>query len=196
MNVGVVVEGSDDAAVYPILIKRIDPSIERVYPRECIGRQKLKNKFVYLLKEFSRNPIAFNIRKVLVIRDSDCKDSAPIEQELQDIYARSNLQPPFGLSFHATKCKLESWLLADEDAINTVSLRRGGRGGIPRVGVDLENFREADALYRTTLIQAGLQDTNAVMQAIAQEARLERIVERCPGFAISSKKSQLLDATI
>ncbi len=182
MNVGVVVEGPDDAAVYPVLIKRIDSSIERIYSRECIGRQKLKNKFVYLLEDFSRNPAAFNIRKVLVIRDSDCKDSAPIEQELQDIWAKSNVQPPFGLSFHATKCKLESWLLADEDAINTVSLRRGGRGGVPRGGVDLENFREADELYRTTLIQAGLQDTSAVMKAIAQEARLERIAGRCPRF--------------
>lgn len=182
MNAGIVVEGPDDAAVYPILIKRIDPTIERVHARECTGRQKLKNKFVYFLKEFARNPAAFNIGKVLVIRDSDCNDPGPIEQELQHIFARSNLQPAFGVSFHATKCKLESWLLADEDAINTVSMRRGGRGGIRRVGVDLENFREADQLYRGTLSHAGLQDTDAVMREIAQQASLEEVAARCPRF--------------
>jgi hypothetical protein len=182
MNVGIVVEGPDDTAVYRVLIKRIDDRIERVHARECSGRQKLKNKFMPLLDEFARNPAAFNLRKVLVIRDSDCKDPRPTEQELEDILARSNLRRTFGVSFHATKCKLESWLLADEDAINSVSIGRGGPGGVQRVGADLETFREADQLYRRTLSEAGLQDTDAVMQDIAERARLERIAERCPKF--------------
>jgi hypothetical protein len=55
-------------------------------------------------------------------------------------------------------------------------------GGIERAGVDLENFRETDRLYRTTLSRAGLQDTEEVMKEIARQARLERVAERCPGF--------------
>ena len=188
MNFGIAVEGPDDAAVYRILIKRIDPSIEHVHASECFGRQKLKNKFVYLLKEFARNPAAFNIRKVLVIRDSDCRDPEPIEQELEDIFARSNVHLAFRVSFHATKCKLESWLLADEGAINTVSMRRGGRGGIQRVAVDLGKLREADELYRRTLSQAGLQDTEAVMREIAQQASLEAVEARCPRFRDFERK--------
>ncbi len=182
MNAGIVVEGPDDAVVYRILIKRINQVIEGVHCRECNGRQRLKNRFVYFLKEFATNPAAFNISKVLVIRDSDCQDPAPIEQELQDIFFNSNLQPDFHVSFHATKCKLESWLLADEDAINVVSMYRGGPGGIQRVAVDLENFNAADHLYRRTLAQGRLQDTDAVMQEIAQRARLEGIADRCPRF--------------
>jgi len=182
MNAGIVVEGPDDTAVYRVLIKRIDRGIERVHSRECTGRQRLKNKFVHLLDEFARNPAAFDIRKVLVIRDSDCQDPKPIEEELQDIFARSDLRPTFGVSFHATKCKVESWLLADEDAINSVSRSRGGPGGIQRVGADLETFREADQIYRRTLSLAGLQDTDAVMKEIALQARLETIAERCPRF--------------
>jgi hypothetical protein len=182
MNAGVVVEGPDDAAVYPILIRRIDPSFERVYPRECTGRQKLKNKFLYFLEEFAGNPAALDIRKVLVIRDSDCNDPERIEQDLQTIFANSNLRLAFSVSFHATKCELETWLLADEDAINTVSARRGSKGRIRRVEIDLENFREPKELYRRTLSQAGLQDTGAVMKQIAQEVRLEVVAARCPRF--------------
>lgn len=182
MNAGIIVEGDDDLAVYPILIKRIHPPIERVYGRKCGGRQKLEDKFVVFLKEFSGNPVAYNIGKVFIIRDSDCHDPRPVEQKLQGILSRANLQCPFDISFHTTKCKLESWLLADEDAINGVSIGRGGPGGIQRIDENLESFKEADQLYRTTLIQAGLLDTAKVMKQIAQQARLEAIAERCSGF--------------
>lgn len=182
MSVGIIVEGDDDLAVYPVLIKRIDPTIGRVHRRKCCGRRKLEDKFVVFLKEFAKNPVAFDVRKALIIRDSDCNDPEPIEQQLQDIFARSSVRPAFRVSFHATKCKLESWLLADEDAINAVSMHRGGPGGIQRIALDLENLREADQLYRRTLSQAGLQDTDEVMKEIAQRARLDWITGRCPRF--------------
>jgi hypothetical protein len=182
MNFGIVVEGSDDAAVYRILIKRIDNNIDHVHSRECFGRVKLRNKFVYFLKEFTKNPAAFDLRKVLVIRDSDCSDPGPIEQELRGIFGDSGVRPNFAVDFHATKCKLESWLLGDADAISAVAIGRGGIGGVRRIGADLEDLREADQLYRRTIYQAGLQDTDAVMKEIAQQARLETIVERCPRF--------------
>jgi hypothetical protein len=128
MNIGIIVEGDDDLAVYPVLIKRIDPTV-RVHRRKCGGRQRLEDKFVVFLREFASNPVAFNIEKVLTIRDSDCYDPRPIEQGLQEILTRSRFEPTFRVWFHATKRKLESWLLADESAMNVVSTRRGGRGG-------------------------------------------------------------------
>jgi len=182
MNAGIVVEGPDDTAVYRELIKRIDPSIGRVHSRECIGRHKLRNKFIYLLHEFAQNPVAFDIGKVFVIRDSDCADPGPIERELRSTYLSSGVCPGFAVEFHATKCKVESWLLADEEAISRVSLNRGGPGQIARVEVDLESFREADDLYRKILSRARLQDTTAVMTEIAWQARLETIEDRCPRF--------------
>lgn len=182
MNFGVIVEGPDDVAVYRILAKRIDPGIGHVHARDCGGRQKLKNKFPYLISEFSRNPAAYNLRKVVVIRDSDCKDPLPLEQELQDIFARSGLTPNFSVSFYVTKCKLETWLLGDEQAINTVSISRGGGGNVSRVDGDLETIKDTDDLYRRTLSQAGLQDTDEVMKQIISRARLNILSERCPRF--------------
>lgn len=188
MNIGIVVEGPDDAAVYSTLVTRIDAGITRVHCRECGGRHKLKNKFTYFLREFSRNPAAFDIARALVIRDSDCSDPVPIERELAELFAKSRFQPGFRVSFHATKCKLESWLIADEVAINTVSVKRGGPGGIVKVNQDLESFREADELYTKILSHAGLQDTNAVMKEIAREVRLEVVAERCPRFRDFQRK--------
>jgi len=188
MNVGIIVEGGDDRAVYPVLIRRIDATVDGIHARECGGRRKLEDKFVVFLKQFAGNLPAFRIKKVLVIRDSDCEDPSPIERKLQRILGESRFEPPFGVSFHATKCKLESWLLADEAAINFVSNRRGGPGAIRRVEVDLENFREPDQLYRKTLSQAGLQDTEKVMREIAEQARLEVIAQHCPTFRHFTQK--------
>jgi len=188
MNAAIIVEGPDDVAVYQILVKRINRAIERIYARECLGRQKLKNKFVYLLGEFASNPHPFNLATAIVIRDSDCNDPQRIEQELQDIFVRLGQRMPFPVRFHATKCKLECWLLADEQAINSVSMLRGGAGGIQPIAGDLESLREADVIYRQTLSKAGLQDTGQVMREIAQRARLERIAERCPRFRNFTQK--------
>lgn len=182
MNFGIIVEGPDDVAVYRALIKRIDNSIEYIHYRECGGRRKLKEKFVFLIKEFERNPAGFRIRKILVIRDSDCNDPAPLETELGDILSGSRLIRQIPVSFHVTKCKLEAWLLADEGAINSVSQARHGLGGLARIPVNLETTRDVDELYRRTLRQVGLQDTEAVMKEIAQLADLTTITRRCPHF--------------
>jgi hypothetical protein len=182
MNVGIIVEGGDDVATYPILIKRIDPRVRKVYARECGSRQKLKDKFVVYLKEFSLNPAAFDITRVVVIRDSDCNDPVPIEHELQAILAHSRLRVAFPVAFHATKCKLESWLLADERAINRISYRRGGPGGMSQIGLNLEVHKDTDDLYRATLSNVRLQDTSAVMREIAEQADINIIAQRCPYF--------------
>ncbi len=189
MNVGIVVEGPDDVAVYPVLVKRIDRGIERVHPRECGGRRKLGDKFVVFLREFAGNPAAFGIRKVFVILDSDCADAGHIEGGLREIFDRSGLRPPFEVSFHATKCKIESWLLADEEAINRVSTRRGGCDGVGRIDTDLEELKEADRVYGQVLSRVGLQDTVSVMREIASSADLDRIAQRCPGFNSFRRKA-------
>ena len=190
MNVGIIVEGPDDHAVYKVLLKRINPAIQRVYPHECGGRHKLKNKFVPLLKVFEGNPAAYRLSKVIVIRDSDCQDPRPLEEEMRRTLDASGLQTSFEVAFHATKCKLESWLLADLDAISAVSASRGGSRVSETFDADLETMREADVVYRRVVRTAGLQDTSAVMGKIAEAASLERISERCPRFRDFRKKAE------
>lgn len=41
---GIVVEGPRDAAVYPVIIQRIRPDIERVIARPCGGVPSLREK--------------------------------------------------------------------------------------------------------------------------------------------------------
>lgn len=182
MNLGIIVEGDDDVAVYPVLIRRLDDSVEYVYSRGCGGLSKLKGKFVSFVKEFQRNPNAFRIRKILVIRDSDCNDPGPLEAELQNTLARSGAPKGIDVSFHATKCKLESWLLADENAINLVSQKRGGPGGLAPIPGTLETVRNADDVYSKVLSEVGLQNTGEVMKEIAEKADLATIRGRCPRF--------------
>lgn len=188
MSVGIIVEGLDDIGVYRVLIKRIDPQVTWVHARECGGRRRLKNKFVAILKVFAGNPEAFRIEKVLVIRDSDCNAPDPLEGELRGILDASGFRPGFDVFFHATKCSVESWLLADEAAINSVSRQRGGRAGLAPSEIDLEATRDADELYVKTLSQVGLQNTAEVMKEIAEQANLETIARRCRRFGDFRRK--------
>lgn len=188
MNFGIIVEGDDDVAVYPVLIKRIDNSVDHVHYRKCEGRRKLKNKFVPFIKEFEQNPAAFGIQKIIVIRDSDCNEPGPLEAELQHILRDSGLAPRIPVSFHATKCKLESWLLADENAINLISQTRRGRGGLAAIPGNLENTKDADEVYDRALRQVGLLNTDVVMKEIAQKTDLSIIARRCPRFRDFTRK--------
>jgi len=108
---GIVVEGPRDAAVYPVIIRRIRPDIERVVARPCGGIPALPNKFVGWLKHFQYEHL---IDKALVIRDSDWKNPHVLEAELSDRLRKSGFEPTFPVHFYATRSMVETWLLADE----------------------------------------------------------------------------------
>lgn len=181
MNVAIIVEGPDDYETYPVLIRKVHPEVERVRRVQCGGIRRLRTRFVGFLKNFSDNP-AWAINKALVIRDSDCAEPKPLEQELNDVLQASRARLNFPVQFYATKCKLETLLLADEDAINQVSLRRAGAGGIRPVTVRLETYNDADAHLKTILGRAGLPDNPIVYAEIAHASDISRITERCPYF--------------
>lgn len=181
MSLGIIVEGLHDYETYPILIRKIRPDLDDIYRRNCFGLQNLKNKFIGFLKQFQQRR-DYAIEKAVVIRDSVCKPSAPLEQQLQGKLAACQLALHFSVIFYATKCKLESWLLADENAINTVSRRRGGPGGVQKIPHALETYNDADKLLSEVLSQAGLRATDKVFAEIAGAADLDRIRHRCPYF--------------
>ncbi len=181
MNLVVIVEGTDDYETYPILIRRIRNDVERLFRVQCGGVRKLKTTFVPSLKYYQARR-DLNVAKALVVRDSDCKDVHPLETELDQILRGANTKLAFPVHFYATKCELESWLLADEGAINRVSASRGGPGGITPVNLALEMHKDAKALFHRVLWEAGLQVTPRVYAEIAQAADLQRIAQRCPYF--------------
>src|ERR1700687_6353146 len=101
MNIGIVVEGPSDGAAYPVLMRKIRNDIDGLQVRPCYGRSKLKNKFLDILKEFHRNH-AWQINVAFVIRDSDCKPSQQIEEELLQVLRESSFDPHFPVKFFAT----------------------------------------------------------------------------------------------
>jgi len=181
MNIGLIVEGSDDYETYPVLIRKSRRDIGRIHIRECGGLRKLKTKFVYFLKEFQSNP-AYQIKKAIVIRDSDCSDAHKLEQELCQILEQSGFKPTFSIHFHATKCKLESLLLADEEAIPQVARNRGRAARASTAVMTLENLKEAENVLSKKLFEANLPDDAKVFAEIAEASDLGKIVLKCPHF--------------
>jgi len=118
---GIVVEGPSDAAVNPALIRRMRPDVEDVIAQPCGGVSALNKKFVAMLRGFEY----YRIDKALVIRDSGGKDPQTAEADLNHRLNQSGFVPTFPVHIYATRCMVETWLLADEQAVSKVALSRG-----------------------------------------------------------------------
>lgn len=180
MVLGIVVEGISDEAVYSKLIPRIRREIERVVSRPCGDKKLLHDKFVGYLKEFQWK---WDVGKALVIRDSDCRDSGAVENQLEQRLRASGFQPPYPFHFYATNCMVETWLLADEDAVNRVAQRRGKkRPSAQPVRDPLEGRTNAKTMFQRMLSQADLLANPAVYAEVAAVVDVELIRRRCPYF--------------
>jgi len=178
MILGIVVEGPSDAAAYSKLIPRIRPIIENVLSRPCGGKSPLGQKFVGFLEEFQD----LTVEKALVIRDSDCRDPRIVEEKLELRLRESGYRPPFSVYFYATNCMLETWLLADESAVNRVAQNRAKPPRAQPIDGPLEGRRDAQALFHRMLSQAQLPADPAVYAEVATVADINLIQRRCPYF--------------
>jgi len=176
---GIVVEGPSDAAVYPALIRRMRPDVEDVIAQQCGGVPALNKKFVGILRGFGYH----RIDKALVIRDSDRKDPQTAEADLNDRLNRSGFVPTFPVHIYATRCMVETWLLADERAVSKIALSRGRTRSIKAVNKPLEEIPDPKHLFLTMLSKAGLPADDKVYEEIASAVNLDRIAERSPRFA-------------
>jgi uncharacterized protein DUF4276 len=122
------------------------------------------------------------VDKALVIRDSDCGDPQSAEDELGATLGGSRFQPTFPVHFYATKCEVETWLLADETAVNVVARQRRKTAAVQAVTGPLEGIRDAKESFRRMLSQARLPADPAVYSEVAAAAQMDRIAERCPYF--------------
>jgi hypothetical protein len=181
MNIGIIVEGDRDGAAYPELIRKIRDDVEVVLAEPCGNDIKLMEKFVGWLKYFQWGA-EHSIDKALVIRDSDCSEPVAWESRMSQILAQSHFVPDFPVHFYATKCEVETWLLADENAINQVARNRGKQGTVSTVTVQLESHRNAKELFQKVLSKVRLPVDPKVYQEIASAASIDRIVARCPHF--------------
>lgn len=176
---GIVVEGTRDVAVYPAIIQKIRPDVGQVLPWPCGGVPALLNKFVGVLRGFEYNLVD----KALVIRDSGGKDPNVAEGALKDRLDRSGFKPKFPVHFYATRSMVETWLLADEQALSKVALSRGRTRIVKAISTPLEEIMNPKPSFLGMLSQAGLPADDRVYEEIASIADLDRIAERCPRFA-------------
>jgi len=124
------------------------------------------------------------VGKALVVRDSDCDDSQALEDKLGRVLDQSGFKEKLTLPvhFYATRCMVETWLLADESAVDAVARNRGKNASAQPVGDPLEDRRDAKKLFLRMLSQAQLPADPAVYAEVAAAADIDRIKHRCPYF--------------
>jgi len=181
MNIGIIVEQERDKAAYRELTRKIRDDVEHIPAEPCGNDAGVMEQFVGWLKHFQWHS-EISVDKALVIRDSDCHDPLAWETKMEQIFMQSHFAPRFPVHFYATKCEVEAWLLADEEAINQVARSRGKWGAVSRVTVQLESLRNAKELFRRVLSKADLPADPKVYAEIASAVSLDRIAARCPYF--------------
>jgi len=183
MRFGIIVEGETDRFVYSALIQRIRNDVDHVEAIPCGGAARLRQKFAGWLKNFHWQQSS--VGTVLVICDSDCQDPRTVEEELARLLEQDRGfydQIMFPVHFYATKCMVESLLLADERAANEVARRRDGHGSAKPPPDLLEEKKNAKQLFVKMLSQARLPAIPKVYGEVATLADLDRIKQRCPYF--------------
>lgn len=178
---GLIVEGPYDEGFYPELIRRIVPHDVRIIVRTCGGVSKLMNKLPGYLRELEFAWYGKPVDKALVIRDWDGSNLKLAEQAMEQKVQGRSFSFARGIQFCAVRQEMETWLLADEEAINIVAENRGGRR-IPQISGQLEEIKDAKANFVSVLSQAQLPYDAKVCSEIAQNASLERLRYRCQSF--------------
>lgn len=187
MSYGLVVEGAYDEPVYVELIRRIiSPSVE-VVMRTAGGVPQLRKLFPTLLKDLEHARGGGPVDKVLVIRDADNKDPVVLEQSLTQQIQGIEFSFPRGVHFHAVRRSVETWLLADTDAINHTTLTRNG-GPVAGVNDPLEDLIDPKKVLGRMLRDAGVPYTAQVGREIAERIDLSILRNRCPSFPSFEQK--------
>lgn len=187
VSYGIVVEGPSDAAVYEEFILKICSTDVEIIPRLARGVSDLMKHFPIFFRDLEHIKQGRPVDKALVIRDSGRKDPALVEQEMADRIEGSAFSFLNGIKFHAVRREMETWLLADVEAINSVALSRDGRRVTP-VQETLEDIARPKERLMRVLSTAGLPYDFEVCREIARQANTETLRYRCPSFRSFEQK--------
>jgi hypothetical protein len=182
---GLVVEGAYDTAVFSELIPRIlggEVQISRVIETGGSGRLMARVPGYVKAMEFAN--AGGPVDRVIVVRDSNAKGPAKVEEGMRSKMAGRNYRFPRGVKLHAVRRETETWLLADAAAIGHVA---GGRDA-PETRHALEEIQDAKARLREVLSLVGLPYTPGVCAEIARALDLETLRRRCPNFRAFEEK--------
>ena len=181
---GIIVEGEGDSEVFQRLIKRVNSPDAHIYPLVCGGVGGLMSEFPKLLRTLEHLHNGGPVDGALVIRDADNRPVQDVWNRMKEILGNRTYHFPHGLELCVVRRNMDAWLLADENAINTVrSSRHPTRGrDIARVNDAIEDIPNSKDRLRQLLTQAGLIYTPAVLGEIAAAIDVERLEGRVPSF--------------
>ena len=146
--------------------------------------------FHALLRDFEHAVQGGPVDKALVIRDSGGKDPIALEAEMAATIQGMQYVFPRGIKLCAVRRTMETWLLADAQAITAVAVTRGGRQ-IQEVQGTLEDIHDPKEKLRSVLSEAEIEYTDRVCAEIAFRLRIDHLEYRCPSFR--TFKQNLLD---
>ena len=177
---GIVVEGPYDEAALEEMIKKCLSNEIEIITRPCGGKNQLMKRFRGFLESFRHEKQGSPVDKALVICDADNRDPDElIEMMKSEINDRTY---PFEVKFIIIVQELETWLLADEEAISRVTQTRSGRI-VSRVNENLESITQPKEKLEEILFNANIPYTPEVARQIAKESDISNKVEyRCPRF--------------
>jgi len=175
------VEGEGDEQVFKQLILKINSPEAAIYCRPCGGVHRLMKEFPALLQTFEYAHHGGPVDGALVIRDSDDKPVSDVLDRMREKMGARHYRFPRGVELCIIRRKLDSWLLADENAINTVSRLRRGRL-IPRVNETIEDITRPKERLQQLLSDAKLNYTSVVLGEIAAAINIEQLEYRVPSF--------------
>lgn len=166
-RVGVVVEGACDIAALPILIKKCRNDAS-VIPRECRG--PIFYKFPRILDELER---CRTIDKALVICDADGEQPMTLMTRIR----RGLAGHRYGFPVEPVVIvqELEAWLLADEEALQSVV-------GMRTLFRSPEDRRYPKRELVRLVSQTGHVYDHALAGRIAEAIRISILSKRCPSF--------------
>jgi hypothetical protein len=181
---GLIVEGIYDTPVYEILTRRIDSPDARFFTLECGGVGNLMTRFPKLLKLLEIIDDGNPVERALVIRDSGNRLTVDVETEMRAKVAGTRYRFPRGVEFCAVRQETEAWLLADEQAISTVSDNRTAG----RVNGELEEIIDPKERLLRILSRVKLDYLPSTLGSIADCADLEILRYRLPAFRSFEQK--------
>jgi hypothetical protein len=177
---GIVVEGEYDSAAYAAIIQKLASHAVYIKPFPCGGKPKLIQKFPGYLNALKYELTGRHVDTAIVIVDSDGQDPGKLEAVLRAKVAGREYR--FELHFYAVSCTLETWLLADIEAIARVVQQRTGRNIRRPQHNNLERLIDPKPAFRAILTEGRVDYTAAVAAEIAREIDLQILSARCPRF--------------
>jgi hypothetical protein len=176
---GLVVEGPYDTPVFETLVRRLNGPDASFSVREANGHSGLMKLLPTYLKSFEMAFEGNAAERVFIIRDADMKEPQRIISDIRAVIGARTFSFPYDISVPVKE--METWLLSDVDAMNSVARNRNGRaiGFLPG---DLETMQQAKEKLRIRLAEAKLQYTPAVCAEIAAHINFDTLRYRCRSF--------------